>query len=467
MTQKWNLQDIRPATPRPTRAPQPQNGMERVPIRRPGQTGSAQMQGVVQPHHFNPTPEIEPAFSDDTDTDEKIPVINGQKRSRVQLYVGIALIALIVGGGLMVSIITGGATVTIHPKVREMNVNAEFTAYTEKKPGELSYEIMTLDAGGERQVKASGQSTTTKQATGEIEISKSTPGTQRLIKNTRFQTDSGLIFRVQESVIIPGAGKDASGKLVPGSIRAQVFADEASDKYNVPAGTKFAVPGFKEGGDTELYNAISATNGQAFTDGFNGQKFVINDAELATAKQSLELELRNSLLEKVKAERPADFTTFDSAISITYTELPPTQYGDNLVTLKEQATLQIPLFKNTDFASFIAKAVITGYEDEPVRIDNLQNLTFAYTDATTSRSNIANLSSLSFKITGVPKLVWTFDGEKMKTELMGKEKTAFNGVLKGYTGIERGEVEVRPFWQRSFPTNLKDIIIKEDLTPTK
>ena len=467
MTQKWNLQDIRPATPRPTRAPLPQNGMERVPIRRPGQTSGAQTQPPVQSHHFQNTPESEPTFSEDTDQDEKIPVVNGQKRGRTHVIIGFAIVALIIGGALTISIMTGGATVTIHPKMREMNVNAEFTAYTEKKPGELSYEILTLDAGGERQVKASGQSTTTKQATGEIEISKATPGTQRLIKNTRFQTDSGLIFRVQESVIIPGAGKDASGKLVPGSIRAQVFADEAGDKYNVPAGTKFSVPGFKEGGDTELFNAISAANGQAFIDGFSGQKFVINDAELATAKQSLELELRNSLLEKVKAERPADFTTFDSAIAITYTELPPTQYGDNLVTLKEQATLQVPLFKNTDFAAFIAKAVITGYEDEPVRIDNLQNLTFAYTDATTSRSNIANLASLTFKITGVPKLVWTFDGEKMKTELLGKEKTAFNSVLKGYTGIERGEVEVRPFWKRSFPTNIKDITIAEDLTATK
>jgi hypothetical protein len=170
----------------------------------------------------------------------------------------------------------------------------------------------------------------------------------------------------------------------------------------------------------------------------------------------------------MKAQRPADFTTFDSAVSLTYTTLPPTQYGDNLVTIKEQALLQIPLFKNADFASFVASKTITGYENEPVRIDNLQNLTFTYSSATTSQSNIANLKQFDFKITGVPKIVWTFDSEKMKTELLGKDKTAFLTVLKGYTGIEDGsKAEVRPFWKRSFPTNLKDITIIEDLSTAK
>jgi hypothetical protein len=457
MSQKWNLQDIRPATPRPPRAPMPQGDGERVPISRPAYMNVEQRR--------TPEPTLDIRNDDEAD---RIPIIDGKKKSHWQLLTGIVIIALVIGAGLVIGVATGGAKITIHPKVREMNVNAEFTAYTEKKPGELSYEVMTLDASGERQVKATGQSTTTTQATGEIEITKTTPGTQRLIKNTRFQTTDGLIFRIQESVLIPGAVTDKTGKSAPGSIRAQVFADEAGEKYNLPAGTKMMVPGFKEGNETELYNAIIATNAMAFSGGFSGPKFTINEDELNTAKQSLQLELRNSLLEKMKAQRPADFTTFDSAVSLTYTTLPPTQYGDNLVTIKEQALLQIPLFKNADFASFVASKTITGYENEPVRIDNLQNLTFTYSSATTSQSNIANLKQFDFKITGVPKIVWTFDSEKMKTELLGKDKTAFLTVLKGYTGIEDGsKAEVRPFWKRSFPTNLKDITIIEDLSTAK
>lgn len=464
MTQKWNLQDIRPAQPReprrpqaPISAPRPQSDM------RPAHADMT----VAEPTFRQPHREAREEFDDETyedDTEGTIPVINGNKRSRGNLYLGIFLAMVIIAGGLGISALTGGAEITIYPKVRELNVNAEFTAYSEMKPGELAYEIMTLDASGERQVKASGQETITKQATGEIEISKSTPGAERLIKNTRFATADGLVFRIQESVVVPGAVNGTDGKSVPGVIRAQVFADEAGEKYNIPVNTALNVPGFKEGGYTDLFNAISAKNTAAFVDGFNGPKFIINEAELSTARQSLQLELRNALLAKIKAESPADFTSFADSIAITYNPLPPTQYGDDLVTIKEQAVLQIPLFKKEDFAKFIAKETIVGYEDEPVRIDNLENLTFAYVSATTSQSNIANEPSLTFKIAGVPKIVWTFDGERMKTELLGKEKTAFTQVMGNYTGIERGEVEVRPFWKRSFPTTLGDIVIKEDLS---
>ena len=67
----------------------------------------------------------------------------------------------------------------------------------------------------------------------------------------------------------------------------------------------------------------------------------------------------------------------------------------------------------------------------------------------------------------VPKIVWTFDSEKMKADLLGKDKTAFNGVMSEYSGIEHGEVSVRPFWKRSFPTKLTDITITEELSTAK
>ncbi len=473
MSQKWNLQDIRPAQPRQPRRPiegdaaRPSMNEGRL-VRPQPQSAEPSFSHTAHEHHtHNGSMDREREHDDRLESEEEddgiIPVVNGSKRNRNNLYIGLTLAGLVLIGGLGISALTGGADITIYPKVRELNVNAEFSAYSEKRPGELSYEIMTLEDSGERQVKATGQETVTKQATGEIEISKSTPGAERLIKNTRFATADGLVFRIQESVVVPGAVKGTDGENKPGVIRAQVFADVAGDKHNLQPNTALTVPGFKEGGYTDLYNAISAKNTAAFVDGFDGPKFIINDDELSTARQSLQLELRNKLLEKIKTQAPADFTNFESAIAITYNPLPPTQYGDDLVTIKEQAVLQIPLFQKEEFAQFIAKETIVGYDNEPVRIDNLENLTFTYVNATTSQSNIANETQLDFKIAGVPKIVWTFDGEKMKTELLGKEKTAFNVVLGNYTGIERGEVEVRPFWKRSFPTKLADIEIHEEL----
>ncbi|MFM2424384.1 MAG: hypothetical protein RLZZ70_775 [Candidatus Parcubacteria bacterium] len=468
MSQKWNLQDIRPAEPNAARRPLPSSPTERrainpeAPVRRPQSNGD--MRGGA-PAPIRRQYE-ETASTRDTNDEESgfVPVYDGRKKSRNNIIIASAVFLSIVGGGVFLSYITGGATVNVYPKVRELNVNAEFTAYKELRAGELSYEVMTLEASGERQVAATGQEEVSTQAKGTLEIKKTTPGAERLIKNTRFATTDGKVFRIQESVVVPGAGTDASGKSVPGTIRAEVFADEAGDGYNLPAGTTLQVPGFKEGNFMDLYNAISATNAEAFTGGFKGPKFIINENELAAARQSLQTELRDTLLNRVNSQKPAGMTTFIGSVAMTYTELPAVQYGDNLVTIKEQAILQMPLFKAADFATFIAKETIVGYDGEGVRIDNLDALTFSYQNSTTSQTNIANVDSLGFKITGVPKIVWTFDIGKLKIDLAGAEKTGIPQIMSSYSGIAESEVKVRPIWQRSMPDKIEKITINEMLS---
>src|SRR5690606_19432001 len=120
----------------------------------------------------------------------------------------------------------------------EPNINSEFTAYPDKRTDSLSYEVMTIESTSESQVKASGQVEVKKEATGMIEIIKTTPGTERIIANTRFRSPDGKIFRIKEAVVVPGAVDN-----VPGTIQAEVVAAETGDSYNLPAGTRFDVPG--------------------------------------------------------------------------------------------------------------------------------------------------------------------------------------------------------------------------------
>ncbi len=450
MSQKWNLQDIRPAEPRQRRRPQSNTLNTRTPVRPPQPRTADDV--TIPPAEEHSTEEA-PA---------RIPITDRKKERGRGVLVAAILFFVILGAGILFSVATSGAVVTLYPKNRSLTVNAEFTAYKQNTAGELTYELLTLESTGERQVKATGQETVTEQATGEIEIKKSTPGAERLIKNTRFETSDGKIFRIEESVVVPGAVNGT-----PGRIMAKVFADEAGDQYNIPANTPMTVPGFRENNFTELYNAITASNPQAFTNGVNGPRFIIDENELATARQSLQAELRDKLLAQFQTERPAGFTTFPTATAITFTALPPVQYGNELVTIREQAVLQVPMFKDADFASFIAKESIVGYDPaESVRIENVNDLSFEYLSATTSQSTIGNQDSLDFKISGAPKIVWSFDHNQMKDDLSGLPKTGFINVLSQYPGIERGEVKIRPFWSRSFPDNAEEIEVKE-VMPTE
>jgi hypothetical protein len=350
----------------------------------------------------------------------------------------------------------GGAEIVVYPKFKDVTVQASYTAYKSPSAGELGYELLSLEATGERQVSASGTEKVSERSVGSVFVYNTQPNaTQRLIKNTRFESPDGLIFRIKESIEVPGATKDAKGAIVPGVITAEVFADGTGEQYNIPA-SRFSIPGLK---GSEQFTSVYGESNIAFSGGFEGERYLIDEAELETKKQELHLELRNNLLERLKTERPAGFIVYDNAVTFAFETLPSTTYGNSLATLKEKAYLHVPLFKETEFSTYIADGTIAGYDGEAVRITDTNVLSFEYESATTTTSDISSLTTLQFVLKGTPRIVWQFDEEKLKTDIKGLSKTALPTVLSGYPSIDRAEATVRPFWSQGFPKNVSEITI--------
>ena len=437
MDKKWNLQDIKPATP--------------IRKRRQQANPKSRAQEIV--------PESAPE-------DEAVDLRNKNSatKKRSHLVIAFAIFLIIVGAGVLVSYLMAGAEITVYPKHRTPTINATFEAYRTPQVDELSYEILTLEADGERQVSATGQAEVDEQATGVLTIYNETTNAERLIKNTRFESPDGLIFRTTESVVVPGAVENGKGELVPGQIQAEVFAVEPGEEYNLAAGTRFSIPGFAEGGFSELFENLYAVNESSITGGFSGVQFILDEAELKTATEALHTELREALLARVGTERPAGFVFFPSAVTFTYESQPAVEYGDELATIRKKAILRVPLFAESEFAAYLATASIPSYEGESVRIDDIGVMTFSYTSATTTNANISNFESLSFELVGRPHIVWTFDKNQLKADLVGAPKTAPNTIISGYPGIQKVKAVIRPFWRQSFPADADEITIIEDLS---
>jgi len=432
MNQKWNLQDIRPAQPRKRREPTDESPLQK----RPAVTRV-------------PREEADAAMS--------INITDGNKKKHKSLIYALVVFFVIVGGGILASILMGGAELTVYPRYKEPNVNATFEANKTPQPKELAYEIMTLEAEGERQVSATGKEGVKAQSQGTILVyNKHQAAPVRLVTNTRFETNN-LIFRIKDSIVIPGYTKNEDGEIVPGVVTADVFADEVGEQYNV-APARFTIPGFA--GESEFDN-LYAESVETFTGGFDGQRFIIDEGELQTAKQALQMELRNSLLERITTEQPAGLLLFDDAVTFTYETLPSVEYGEDLATIKEKVTMRIPLFKEAEFAQFIAAATVPGYEGSDVRLSDHTTLKFMYSTATTSATDISALDSISFKLTGRPEIVWEYDSAKLKTDLLNKNKTALPAILGGYPAIERAEAVIRPFWKTKFPIDIEEVEIIE------
>ena len=383
--------------------------------------------------------------------------IKDLRRTRAKAWlITVLVLCIAVGGGLFATIMLGGAEVTVYPKHREVAVSATFTGVLKPGPNDLGYELLSLTEEGEKRVTATGQEKVTTKATGKITVYNTFSTTpQRLIKNTRFESTDGFIFRISESIVVPGYKKKTDGTIEPGSTSATVFADGTGDTYNL-APTRFTIPGLK---GSEQFDKVYADSKQQFSGGFDGMKYIINEQELATAKQALHQELRDALLKKLGTTKPNGYVFYEPSITFAYNTLPATDAGPQTVVIKEQARLLAPLFKMETFAAKIAKQTVPGYTNEPIRVTYPNTLTFSYTSSSTE--DISTRESLDFTLNGKATLVWVFDSEKLRTDFKGVGKTALPTVISSYPGIEKAEVKIKPFWKTSFPTDVSEIRIVE------
>lgn len=438
MPQKWNLQDIRPA--RPERAAAPQT----TPSRRPSQD--------IAPRHREPTQEP-PRYDPDLGS---IAIADGNAVRRKRIVVSVIIAIAILASAFFVNILMSGSEVVVYPKFKDVTVQAIYTASKAPAAGELGYELLSLEATGERQVSASGTQKVSERAVGSIFIYNTQIGaTQRLIKNTRFENPDGLVYRIKESIEVPAATKDTTGAVVPGVITAEVFADGTGEQYNVVP-SRFTIPGLK---GSDQFAMVYGESNVAFTGGFEGDRYMIDEAELETKKQELHLELRNNLLERLKTERPSGFILYESAVTFSFESLPATSFGNSLATIKEKAHLNVPIFKEGEFSKYIAASTIAGYDDEDVLLTDPHSLAFSYTTPTTTTSDIAGLPQLEFNLKGATRVVWQFSEDKLKSDLLGLSKTALPTVLSGYPSIDRAEATVKPFWSQSFPKDTSDMTV--------
>ena len=433
MNHKWNLQDIRPATPRPQRRVE-SNYQSRL--------------------------EHDVASESDSDTDSVL-IVDGKKQKRRNIFILAAIVVIFFMGVFGISVLMQGAEIIVHPKTQQPNLNASIVALRDPEPDSLIFELLTLEAIAEDQVSAQGEEEQEIHASGRIRIFNENTTPQRLIANTRFASPEGNIYRIADEVTIPPAGTQ-NGETIPGSLTATVTADLPGAEFNINDTVSFTIPGFAENGFDDLFATVYAQNEEPISGGFVGVRYVIDENDRRTTRQALQIGLRSELLQKMNEARPAGTILYQEAVTFVFTELPAVEYSDGMATVREQATLHVPVFHHANLASYLAAATVTGYRGELVRIDNYQDLTFTYTDITDT-TDISTLSEIEFTLSGRPLLVWTFAEDELLQDLSGEHKDSLRFILAEHPAIERAEARIRPFWQRNFPTDTDMININEEL----
>ncbi len=343
-----------------------------------------------------------------------------------------------------------GSVLIVTPKIAEFEVKQELTAGS-APDAKLHYEKLSFSKTGETEIPADTVKKISERASGTIVIYNNfSSAPQRLIKNTRFESPTGRIYRINQSLTVPGQ-KTEGDKTVPGSIEAQVFADAAGEEYNL-ALADFTIPGFKS--DPKRYAGFFARSKTAISGGFEGTVKTASDAALASARETLKRTLQAALEKEAKAKVPADFVLFEGALAFSYAENAPTERRGS-VAVKETVIADAYLFKRSEITSRIARP--TASADMPFSIPAIETLRFEWSE---KLSPGITDSGIRFTLQGKARAIFEYDAAALRTALLGKRKNELATILSSFPTIEKVDVVLRPFWSGTFSKNSNRVIVK-------
>lgn len=345
-----------------------------------------------------------------------------------------------------------GATVTVTPKQWSLPVTASLSA--SKNSEVLAYNLVTVTEEMSKSVPASGEENVEQKASGLVTIfNAQSSQSQQLVKNTRFQTPNGLIFRINNAVTVPGTTVK-NGTTVPGSITVRVYADKPGASYNVGL-ADFTIPGFQ--GDPRFKTITAKSDPSSpISGGFVGKRAKVSNTDLETAYTSLEKELRQKLLAKVTPQIPSHQVFFPGAVMVSFEKGQPAS-GTSTATVTEKAVLTGVIFDKAQLSKALTPSLPSDVAAIPHTIKNWNTLVFSFKNE--SESKIGQGESIQFALSGNALVEAAIETERIANALKSQKRSRFSQILSGIPTIATAELRMRPAWAWSFPKNSANITV--------
>lgn len=375
-------------------------------------------------------------------------------RSRKGLWIAL----FVVIAAIILMLFIGGmarATVIVTPQVQVVDLDNKITAHKDtESTSVLGYQVMSLSRSLESSVPASGTKDVERKASGKITVfNEHSSQSVRLIANTRFASPSGKIYRVRNPIVIPGF-KTVNGDKKPGELTVEVFADEPGGSYNLDKNVDLSVPGLV---GTDMEAGVYAKTAEIIGGGFVGEVAEVSEDDLEKAETELEEALTKALVEEAQGEAPEGYITFPEAYAITFEfdEMLGGTAASDSRTVKMTATFETALIDESALSQYLARRELASFSDANVSIENIDELSVVLDDP----GALAEGDRLPFTISGQANFVWQYDAASISAELAGIKKFDHGTVFVNHPSIDRAEVEIWPFWRRTFPNDPEKITI--------
>ncbi len=372
------------------------------------------------------------------------------KSYRSKIFGGLIFAAVLVFVFLMMNAFTS-ANIEISPKKETASFNLSLKAGSAENmatSSNLKYQVIPLSGVKEKEVPAAGEEQVSRKATAKVVIYNNfSAESQRLITRTRFQTPEGLIFRINDSVVVPGKKGEKLGTL-----EVTISADEPGEKYNIGL-SDFTIPGFKD--DPVRYKGFYARSVNKAVGGYIGKVKKINDADRKSAltemKTGIEADLNKELLSKLDP----NLVVLKGAILYDFKELPQTDSSGGAI-IKEEGKASAIAFDKNDLSAFIKKEALKSWDTLPAQISSFDQISLAF-DSPDWRPLKSDL--VSVKISGTAPFTSLVDKAIIRERLVGKSKSELLNIINDSKAILSAKASVRPIWKGSFPSDANKIHI--------
>lgn len=313
-----------------------------------------------------------------------------------------------------------------------------------------------------------------KNASGNIRIINISGIDRPLVKATRFQTEDGIVFRLQEEVIVPAGSAES-----PGTLSVFVVAD-ALDANGVAVGkrgnippSKFFLPGLLEDTRDKLY----AETYETMTGGETVSRVKITEEDLIAAQLKLENELKGKVVPALRKDVLAQSNALGIEIKLledsdaliygpALIELPYSLIGveQENFELTGAMTLKGIAYNHEDLFSILKGEIISAQTPGKQLVSVDEN--------TISLQVLEGASSTAtFKITAQIQGIEEYEidpdleggsalAEKIKDHVAGRSIEEAEAYIQNLPEVNSVEISVWPVWSPTIPNLSENIKIK-------
>ena len=357
---------------------------------------------------------------------------------------------------LVLNEVLPGVSVTVHPRtdpvVFTLSVEVAVDAGEE---GTIPGQRIEVEERQERNVPASGTAEVTDRARGTITVVNAySSAPQTLVATTRFVSQDGKLFRLDETTVVPGA-KVEDGDITPASVEARVTADQSGPEYNIGP-SSFSIPGFQ---GTPKFTAFTAKSIASMTGGARGTVKVVTENDVAAAREGLQEGLGDRLQQKFAQQAPRDLVALEGATVETMTvttDVGADARADQVVGRAEGRKSAI-VFSQDDLDTRISTALA----------ERISEMTEVVPDSIKTAPSVAERDipggRLRLTVEVEAQAAWHVDTAAVAEAIAGRREGEIRGWLAQQEAIASSEVSFSPFWVGVAPENRDRIRVRLEL----